>query len=77
MNKQRRKRIEKVIETLKGMVDELYAIQEEEQEAYDNLPEQFQEGERGEAMQDIIDGLDMIISEIDSQADELQELIES
>jgi hypothetical protein len=77
MNKERRKRLQNVIDTLKDMVDELYAIQEEEQEAYDNLPESFQEGERGEKMSDAIDTLDMVLSEIDSQADELQEMIDN
>jgi uncharacterized protein YukE len=77
MNKDRRKRLQNVIDALRNMVDELYAIQEEEQEAYDNLPESFQEGERGEKMSDAIDTLDMVLSEIDSQADELQEMIDN
>lgn len=33
-------------------------VKDEEQEAYDNLPESFQYGERGEQMQEYIDSMD-------------------
>lgn len=48
MNKARRAIVEKII----GQLEE---VQEEEQEAYDNLPENFQDGEKGESMLDAID----------------------
>lgn len=50
MNQKRRA----LIETLKG---ELEAILDEEQEAFENLPESFQNSERGEQMQAAIAGL--------------------
>lgn len=43
MNKDRRKRLQVIY-------DDLVAVIDEEQEAYDNLPESFQDGERGELM---------------------------
>lgn len=54
MNKVRRKRLAEAIDLInqaKGILEE---VKDEEQEAYDNLPESFQYGERGEQMQEYI-----------------------
>ena len=48
MNKKRRIRIEKVVSTLEDMSAEISDIMQEEQEAYDNMPESLQYSERGE-----------------------------
>lgn len=65
MNMQRRKRIEKAGRLLEELIEEITAIQEEEEEAYDNLPESLQESERGiaiynaaEALADAVDDLE-------------------
>ena len=50
MNKDRRDRLQNIIEDLGAIIDE-------EQEAYDNLPEAIQSSERGDAMQEQIDGM--------------------
>lgn len=58
MNKVRRKRLAKAIDLInqaKGILEE---VKDEEQEAYDNLPESFQYGERGEQMQEYLDSMD-------------------
>lgn len=58
MNKVRRKRLAEAIDLInqaKGILEE---VKDEEQEAYDNLPESFQYGERGEQMQEYIDSMD-------------------
>ena len=57
MNKDRRKRIEEVMLNLSESRVELESILEEEQEAFDNLPEGIQESERGEVMNEAIDNL--------------------
>lgn len=59
MNKERRNRINKVIEQLEVLKDEIADIGMEEEEAYDNLPEGIQESDRGEAMQEAVDNLEM------------------
>ena len=51
MNKDRRNRIEKCISQLEDIKTELECIRDEEQEAYDNLPEGIQMSERGDTMQ--------------------------
>ena len=75
MNKQRRKAIEKVVSTLENMLEELDGIREEEQDAYDNLPESIQDSERGETMYENIDTLDTSYADLESIIDNLQELI--
>ena len=63
MNAKRRNSIDSVIneliekfEEIKAeAIDQLSEIRDEEQDAYDNLPESLQESERGENMQNCID----------------------
>lgn len=54
MNNTRRAQLRKAIELMneaQGIIEEML---QEEQEAYDNMPEGLQESERGEAMSDNI-----------------------
>lgn len=65
MNKERRKRLAKAY----GLIEEVKAILEEvkddEIESYENLPESFQNGERGEEMQGYIEMLDEAYNYLD------------
>lgn len=54
MNKQRRKELEKVAYILGTARQILEDALDDEQTAYDNLPESIQDSERGEAMSDVI-----------------------
>lgn len=58
MNKQRRKRLEEVFNLIDQAKDILEEVKDEEQDAYENLPENFQNGDRGEEMQGYIEMLD-------------------
>lgn len=58
MNKDRRKRLEKVFNMLGEAQDILEEVKNDEQEAHDNLPESFQYGERGEEMEGYIEMLE-------------------
>ena len=62
MNKARRKRIEDAQAKLEELKQEIDAILSEEQEAFDNMPESLQDGDRGEAMQEAIDALESAVS---------------
>ena len=82
MNNIRRKEIKKSIaklETVISLIEEiagdLELIQEEEQEAFDNMPEGLQESERGEKMQECVDSFDEILSVLNDEID-LTEIIE-
>lgn len=74
MNAKRRNAIESVInelierfEEIKAeAIDQLSEIRDEEQEAYDNLPETLQYSERGENMQDCIDALEYFMSDLEN-----------
>ena len=61
MNKARRNRIADVQSKLEELKQEIDAILSDEQEAYDNMPESLQNGERGEAMQEAVDALESAV----------------
>lgn len=65
MNNERRKkivgiidRLNKVKEEINDLRSEVSSLQDEEQDAYDNLPESMQDGDRGTAIQDAINELE-------------------
>lgn len=47
MNKQRRKELDGIRTRLEGLKEELEFLREQEQEAFENMPQSFQDGERG------------------------------
>ena len=71
MNNTRRKRIEQLVVNLEDNKADLETILEEEQESYDNMPESFQDGERGQISQDAISTLESAQSSLESVIDEL------
>lgn len=58
MNKQRRKQLEKSFGPIDVAMEIIQCVMDDEQEAYDNLPESFQNGERGEEMSGYIETLE-------------------
>lgn len=74
MNKTRRAAIAKIVSTLEQAYADLETLRDEEQGGYDNLPESFQNGEKGEAMQEAIDNMDTALDELDSAKDTLADL---
>lgn len=84
MNKQRRKELAEAIEKLEkaiAMLEEaketVECVTEEEQEAFDNMPESLQCSERGEMTLDNVGTLEEITSNIESYIDEIQDQIDS
>lgn len=61
MNDSLRKRLEKLELQQNNITTELESIRDEEQDKYDNLPEGFQTGEQGDALETVIDALDRAI----------------
>lgn len=76
MNKERRKAIEEIIEQLGTLKDQLESISEEEQQAFDNLPEPFQYSERGDAMMEVVSDMEDATSSIDDVMSILQDITE-
>lgn len=58
MNKERRKQLDRSFVLINAATDIIQSVMEDEQEAYDNLPESFQNGERGEQMSGNIESLE-------------------
>lgn len=76
MNVQRRKAIEKILGQVEDLKMEIENIMDEEQEAYDNLPESLQDSERGTKMQDAIEHLNDADNSIGDVIDYLYEIFE-
>ena len=76
MNKARRKAIEEIIDQLGMLKEQIESVSEEEQEAFDNLPESIQYSERGDTMGEYITDLDDAASSIDDVMSTLQDIIE-
>ena len=76
MNKQRRKTLKEIRDRLQACYEDLDMVFEEEQEAYDNLPDSLQESERGEEMSGNVDFLEELRDSISDICDEIDELIE-
>lgn len=76
MNNERRKQIETVKERIAALLEmaeeiktDLEQIRDDEQEYFDNMPEAFQEGEKGERAEAAVSVLDDVISDIESLID--------
>lgn len=76
MNNTRRKAIQEIYERLEELMQDIEALQEEEQDAYDNLPESLQDGERGQAMQEAADNLEYAANSVQEALDYMEEAMQ-
>lgn len=58
MNNTRRKSLRELIEKTEGLKLEIEELRTEEEEYYNNMPEAFQDGEKGDRAQTVIEYLD-------------------
>lgn len=72
MNKKRREKLGEAFELVGTAQGILQAVQEEEQEAYENLPDNFRDGEKGEEMQNYME----MIEEAAGYLDDANSVIE-
>lgn len=70
MNKARRKQLADIADQLEELKDRLVLLEEEEQDAFDNLPEGLQQAEKGQAME-------LAAQQIATAADAVTEAIEA
>lgn len=61
MNKQRRNRLGEAFDLITEAEQILEEVKQEEDEARENLPDNFRDGDRGQQMQDAIDMIDEAI----------------
>lgn len=84
MNRVRRKslkdalgKMDELSTVLENVKDAIQAVLDEEQEAYDNLPEGLQEAERGQQMQEYIEALEGVVDSLgDLDVEDLYSTIE-
>lgn len=70
MNAQGRKLLAEYMATLELIQQNIVSLRDEEQDKYDNMPEAFQSGEKG-------DKLETAISEMDEAVDSIASAIEN
>lgn len=75
MNKDRKNRFYDVIAHLEDAVSEMRDIQDEEQDAYDNLSPGLQCGSRGDKMMEYMDLMNQSMDQIDKASKFIQESI--
>lgn len=73
MNNMRRKNVMEALELIEKARNILEEVKDEEQVAYNNLPESLQYGERGEQMQENVDAIEEYLSYLE-ETDSLEEM---
>lgn len=76
MNKERRKRLQEVVDKLLDIQSELEAVKDEEQECYDNMPEGLQASSRGEEMEENVSYLEDAIEETDGLIESINQILD-
>ena len=76
MNKARRCRIRTLLALLEEVQVELEAVSDEEQEAFDNLPENLSCSSRAESMEEILGSLDSAVDSLVDAVSFLEEALE-
>lgn len=66
MNVKRRNIVKNIIKQIGSISDQIEEVKDDEQEAFDNLPENFQDGKKG---QDIVMMIDILEQAIDQLSD--------
>ncbi len=77
MNKQRRATLDAILSELETQRDALRTITDEEQEAFDNMPQSLQEAEKGQTMESGIDSMEDAINNLQEVADLLRDVIDA
>ena len=84
MNNSRRKEISEVMgvleeikEQLRAAEDQIQEIKDDEQDAFDSMPEQIQDGEQGQIMIGNIDSLDASVDYVDAAVFDINEILNS
>lgn len=74
MNKQRRKQLDKSFILINEAMNIIQGVMDDEQEAYDNLPAGFQNGERGEEMSGNIESLEEATSYLEEAKSAMRDI---
>ena len=75
MNRERRTQLAKAVRLLERAIEIIENAKDEEQEAFDNLPESIKDSERGENMESYIDLLDAADGSIYDAIDSINDVL--
>lgn len=75
MKETRLKILEACLTAIQEAHDELDDVRNEEEEAYDNMPEGLQLSERGDTMQEAVDNLDDVVGCLDDAISNLEDVL--
>lgn len=75
MNQERRNRLTKISTKLEELRQELEAVKDEEQGAFDNMPESLQGSAKGEVMENVVSELESIEDDLTGAIDRIVELV--
>lgn len=76
MNQSRRNQLRDIQQQLQDIYERLDILCNEEQEAYDNMPESIQDSARGDAAQSAIDTLESVRDQVQEASDEIDGIFE-
>jgi septal ring factor EnvC (AmiA/AmiB activator) len=65
MNKKRREAIDDLVNKINEIKEAAESLRDEEQEAFDNMPESLQQGDKGQAMEEAISNLDDAVNALE------------
>lgn len=77
MNKMNRKQLSDLISRIETIHEELGEIKDGEEEKFDNMPENLQDSEKGEALSEIIDFLDSASESLNESVESIQSAIDN
>lgn len=76
MNKERRAALAALVQRIEEVVSEAETLRDEEQEYFDNMPEAFQDGERGQAAEAAAEAIDEAINQLEEAVEALNRAAE-
>lgn len=74
MNKKRRERLGTAFDKVSDAKKILEEVKDEEQNSYDNLPDSFRDGDRGQEMQDYMEMLEEAFNYLDDAASVIEQI---
>ena len=75
MNKQRRTEISNIVSELENLKSKLDLVLNDEQFAFDNIPESLQYSERAEQSQEAIDCMEAAVNNLEEAISQLEDII--
>lgn len=74
MNNTRRKQLREITAEIEEAIERIRFLQEEEEQAFENLPDGIKESERGQLMENAMYTLESAADDIESAVNEILEL---